>query len=193
MHVRRVVSVLSPMIFFVGCDLFVSAFGTGYDAGYGCVDRIYGCYEADRDRRRQEAIDAQVWEDACKVPIEPLFATDDELARADATCRGIWTRDTQLVVCSDEGQVTGAEPPDCHPFERPISGETIDGDYTCPAPIPGGYKCLCCDGLDEGRSGCRLSGGRCLNPEQCCGGNCVFDPEDYDDGGVVTGARGTCL
>jgi hypothetical protein len=169
-----------------------AAFSNGYDSGYGCVDAFYGCYEADRERRQEIAEAAQVWEDACDVPIEPLFSTNAELQSADSNCSSNYGFDSRLVVCDDEGQEAGREPAGCDPYERPTAGVTIDGDYSCPSPVPGSYKCLCCEGLDEGRSGCRLPGGFCFDDEGCCSGTCLFDSETLPDGGVVTETRGEC-
>jgi hypothetical protein len=193
MHMRRALSVMSPLLFFVGCDLMSAAFNNGYDSGYGCVDAVYGCIEADRERRQEEAERTQVWEDACNVAVEPLFSTDAELSSADSSCSTNYGSQSQLIVCSDDGQEAGAEPPGCDPYQRPVAGITIDGDYSCPSPVPNSYKCLCCEGLDTGRSDCNLIGGWCFDDANCCSGTCVFESETLPDGGIVNETRGECL
>lgn len=179
----RIVSVLSPALLFFGCDLLAGAFGGGYELGYGCVDALYGCYEADQQRRQERAEEVQVWQDACGIPVETTFSTQAALDDADRACRDQYGYDSALVICDDVGQEVGTEPPDCRPFDEPSFGATVDGDYGCPSGVSGDRKCLCC--TDAVRADCALEGGFCRDSARCCAGTCVIDEQIIVDGGVV--------
>lgn len=191
MRARRALSALSPVIFFIGCDVMARAFDDGYAFGYGCTDALYGCYEADRERREEIAEATQVWEDNCDDPVEPLFSTSQELEAADQHCADSNGYGSVLVVCSNGGQEVGAEPPGCSPYERPVA-VVIAGDYSCPNPIGDEKLCICCDEASAGRSGCGLPGRWCFDDADCCAGSCTKELVEDGDGGLVEETRGTC-
>ncbi len=199
-RVRRVLSVLSPAILFIGCDMLGDAYQCGYDGGYGFVDFVYGCAASCEQQRLEREEKEAVWNDACDLSVQAAFATQAALDEANQACEDQYGFDSSIRLCEDLGQEIDFEPPGCSPYDRPALGVPVEGNYACPAGASGASLCLCCDG---GGVSCSLAGGTCWDNSRCCSGVCDRPPPvdagvllDADggviDGGVLPQPNGTC-
>lgn len=200
MRIRRLLSVLSPALLFVGCDLIGQAYEMGFEGGYGFVDFVYGCAASCEQERLEREQKEAVWNDACDLPVREAFADQASLDAANAACTDQYGFDSSIRLCEDLGQELDFEPPGCDPYDRPAFGVPVEGNYACPASASGAAMCLCCDGANID---CNLSGGFCRDNSRCCSGICDLPPPtdagvilDADggvvDGGFVPPPDGTC-
>lgn len=199
MRIRRLLSVLSPAILFLGCDMIGQAYEMGYGAGYGFVDWVYGCAASCEQQRLEREAKEAVWNDACDLSVREAFADQASLDEANRACSDQYGFDSTIRLCEDLGQEIDFEPPGCEPYDRPTLGVPVEGNYSCPASASGASMCLCCDG---GNSECVLTGGFCRDNARCCSGICDLQIVDAGvlldgDGGVLDGGwvpppDGTC-
>lgn len=200
MRFRRLLSVLSPALLFMGCDMIGQAFELGYDSGYGFVDFVYGCAASCEQQRLEREAKEAVWNDACNLPVREAFADQASLDEANRACTDQYGFSSSIRLCEDLGQEVDFEPPGCAPYDRPPFGVPVEGNYACPGSAAGAELCLCCD--DGAGAGCVLAGGFCRDGSACCSGICDLDTSDAGvllgpDGGVfdagfVPPPDGTC-
>ncbi|MCC7074329.1 MAG: hypothetical protein IT383_23690 [Deltaproteobacteria bacterium] len=199
--VRRVLSVLSPAILFIGCDMIGNAYQCGYDGGYGFVDFVYGCAASCEQQRLEREQKEAVWNDACDLSVQAAFATQAALDEANRACEDQYGFGSAIRLCEDLGQEIDFEPSGCRPYDEPLLGVPVEGNYACPAGAAGAELCLCCD--EGGGADCALAGGTCWDNSRCCSGSCDLPPQsdagvilDADggviDGGVLPAPRGSC-
>ncbi len=194
-RLRRLLSVLSPVLCLFGCEMFAQWYDQGYSCGYSTVDSMYGCAAGCEEQRQERREEVEVWTDACGIPVADQFADQASLDAADAHCQDENNFNSGLVVCEDVGQELNTQSSTCAPFHRSLLGAPRDENYDCPDGMPGeGRLCLCCD--DVSRPSCDLRGGFCRDDSGCCSGVCVLEFQDagfIDDAGTIPGPRsGTC-